>query len=119
MTRIEILLPPAKLDEIREALADIGIDDMTLSEVKIVEPGSRRSTLYRGSRYIVDFTSRVKMELEVRDGLVALAVEILRASLGTAEAEKAKVLLFDVVELKRIAAGDRADARLGSNATPA
>jgi nitrogen regulatory protein P-II 2 len=119
MTRIEILVPPAKLDEIREALADVGIDGMTLSEVKIVELRSRRRSVYRGSTYIVDFTSKVKMELEVRDGLVARVVEVLRASLGTAEAEKAKVLLFDVVELKRIAAGDRADSRLGSDATRA
>ena len=80
MARIEILLPPAKLDGIRETLADIGVDGMTLSEVKTVEPESRRCSVYRGSTYIVDFTSKVKMELEVRDGTVARVVEFLRGS---------------------------------------
>ncbi len=114
MTRIEVLLPPAKLNEVREALANVGIDGMTLSEVKTVEPESRRCSVYRGSVYIVDFTSKVKMELEVRDGMVARVVEILRESLGTAEAENAKLLLFDVVELKRTTAGNCSESPAGS-----
>src|SRR5262249_7171076 len=107
MTRIEVLLPPARLDEVRDALAEVGVHDMALSEVKVVEPGSGRRNVYRGSTYIVDFTSKVKMEIDVRDRHVARIVEVLRASLGTAEAERAKVLLFETLELKSGVADDR------------
>jgi nitrogen regulatory protein PII len=106
MTRIEVLLPPAQLDEVRDALAEVDVHDMTLSEVKVVEPGSSRRNVYRGFTYMVDFTSKVKMEIDVRDRHVPRIIEVLRASLGTAEAEKAKVLLFETVELRN-AAGDR------------
>jgi nitrogen regulatory protein PII len=114
MTRIEVLLPPAQLDQVREALAEVGVHDMTLSEVKVVEPGSGHRNVYRGSTYIVDFTSKVKMEIDLRDRRVARIIEVLRASLGTAEAEKAKVLLFDTLELKPSVAGDHSTSSLGS-----
>jgi nitrogen regulatory protein PII len=109
MTRVEVLLPPAQLDEIKEALAELGVHDMTLTEVKIVERGSSRRNVYRGSTYVVDFTSKIKVELDVSDRLVTRIVEVLRASLGTAEAEKVKVLLFDVVGLNHTTAGDHTE----------
>jgi nitrogen regulatory protein PII len=114
MTRIEVLLPPAQLDEVRDALAEVGVHDMTLSEVKVVAPGSRRRNVYRGSTYVVDFTSKVKMEIDVRDRNIARIVEVLRASLGTAEADKAKVLLFGTVELRPTVAGDPPTASVSS-----
>ena len=114
MTRVEVLLPPARLDEIKEALAELGVHDMTLTEVKIVERGSSRRNVYRGSTYVVDFTSKIKVELDVSDRLVARTVGILRASLGTAEAEKVKVILFEVADLKRTAVSDPLEASIRS-----
>jgi nitrogen regulatory protein P-II 1 len=109
MRRVEILLPPAKLDEVKDALADIGIDSMTLAEVRVVDPATHRREVYRGSTYVVDFALKIKMELVVRDGLAPEILVILRRSLGLAEADEARVLLSEVVEVMRVRTGERAD----------
>jgi nitrogen regulatory protein P-II 1 len=119
MRRVEVLLPPAKLDEVKDALADIGLDSMTLSEVRVIDPANRRREVYRGSTHVVDFALKIKMELVVPDPLVPGIFGILRSSLGIAEADEARVLLSEVVEVVRVRtgehgdeAGDRADASL-------
>jgi nitrogen regulatory protein P-II 1 len=109
MRRVEILLPPAKLDEVKDALADIGIDAMTLAEVRVVDPATHRREVYRGSTYVVDFALKIKMELVVRDGLVPEILVILRRSLGLVEADEARVLLSEAVEVMRVRTGERAD----------
>jgi nitrogen regulatory protein P-II 1 len=109
MRRVEVLLPPAKLDEVKDALADIGIDTMTLGEVRVVDPATHRREVYRGSAYVVDFALKIKVELVVRDGLVPGILEILRRSLGVAEADEARVLLSEAIEVVRVRTGERAD----------
>ena len=109
MRRVEILLPPAKLDEIKDSLADIGVDSMTLAEVRVVDPATHRREVYRGSAYVVDFALKIKMELVVRDGVVPGILAILRRSLGIAEADEARLLLSEAVEVVRVRSGERAD----------
>ena len=116
MRRVEILLPPAKLDEVKDAFADIGIDSMTLAEVRVVDPATHRREVYRGSAYVVDFALKIKMELVVRDGLVPGILAILRRSLGIVEAEAARVLLSEVVEVVRLPLGDAPTAVLPDRA---
>jgi nitrogen regulatory protein P-II 1 len=101
MRRVEVLLPPAKLDEVKDALAGIGVFGMTLSEVKLVDPTSRRLDVYRGATYVVDYTLKIKMELVVRDGLLRAIAGALKESLGSAEAAATKVLVFDIAEIDR------------------
>src|ERR1019366_9648514 len=105
MRRVEVLLPPAKLDEVRESLAAIGVDSMTLAEVKVVDPASRRSEVFRGSNYVVDFALKVKMGLLVQEGLLPGVLDALRTSLGPAECDETEVLLSEVVEIVRLRAG--------------
>jgi nitrogen regulatory protein P-II 1 len=105
MRRLEFLLPPAKLDEVRESLAGIGVDRMTLEEVKVVDPASRRTEVFRGSEYTVDFALKVKMGLLVPDGLLPEILDALRNSLGPDEADQAEVLLSEVVEVMRLRPG--------------
>jgi nitrogen regulatory protein P-II 1 len=102
MRRVEALLPPAKLDEVRETLADLGVHALTLTEVKIVDPASRRRNVYRGSTYVVDFAFRIKMELVARDGLVPAILAALRRALTGAGAGESTVLVSEVVEIVRI-----------------
>lgn len=102
MRRVEVLLLPAKLDEVRESLAGIGVDSMTLAEVKVVDPASRRSELFRGSEYVVDFALKVKMGLLVPDALLPRVLDALRSSLGPDEADETEVLLSEVVEVVRL-----------------
>ena len=113
MRRVEVLLPPARLDEVKNALADIGVDSMTLGEVRVVDPASRRHEVYRGSSYVVDFTLKVKMELVVRDDLVPGILRVLKTSLEIVEADEARVLLSEVVEVVRLRANDPRDEARG------
>ncbi len=106
MRRVEVLLPPAKLDEIKDALADIGVDSMTLGEVRVVDPANRRREVYRGSAFVVDFTLKVKMELVVQDDLVSGILEVLKNLLGIAEADEARMLVSQVVEVVRVRTDD-------------
>ena len=105
MRRLEILLPPAKLDEVRESLASIGVHSMTLAEVKVVDPASRRSEVFRGSEYVVDFALKVKMGLLVQDGLLPGILDALRSSLEADRADETEVLLSEVVEVVRLRPG--------------
>jgi nitrogen regulatory protein P-II 1 len=102
MRRVEVLLPPAKLDEVKEALADLGVASMTLGEVKVVDPGNHRREVYRGSAYVVDFALKIKMELVVQDDLVPRIIAELARSLGIAEADASRVILSEVVEVVQI-----------------
>jgi nitrogen regulatory protein P-II 1 len=107
MRRVEVLLPPAKVEEVKDALADFGVDSMTLGDVRVIDPANRRREVYRGSAYVVDFAIKVKMELVVRDDLVPGIFAVLRDSLGISEADEARVLLSEVVEVVRVGTGDQ------------
>src|ERR1700722_16054423 len=101
MSRVYALLPPAKLDEVKESLADIGVENMTLAEVKVVDPANRRREVFRGAEYFVDFALKVKMGLLVKESLLPGVLAALRASLGPVEAEETEVLLSEVVQVVR------------------
>jgi nitrogen regulatory protein P-II 1 len=118
MRRVEVLLPPAKLDEVKEALADINVDSMTVGEVRVVDPASRRREVYRGSAYVVDFVLKVKMEMVVEDELVEPIFAVLRNSLEIAEAGEARAILSEVVEVVRVRT-DRRGAEARSSLWPA
>jgi nitrogen regulatory protein P-II 1 len=109
MRRVEALLPPAKLDEVKEALAEIGVHGMTLSETKVVDPAHGRREVYRGSAYVVDFVPKVKMELVVGDGIVSGVLVVLRKALGVEEAEETTVLLSEVAVVRFGRAGEASD----------
>jgi nitrogen regulatory protein P-II 1 len=102
MRRIEVLLSPANLDEIKDALGDIGVHSMTLSEVKVVDPAHRRREVYRGTAYVVDFALKVKMDLVVEEAAVPGVLRALEPSLGAARADDVQVFLGDAVETVRI-----------------
>jgi nitrogen regulatory protein PII len=119
MRRVEVLLPPAKLDEVKDALADIGIDSMTLGEVKVVEPANHRREVYLGSSFVVDFALKVKMELLVRDSEVPGILAVLQESLRNATSDETRVLLFDVVEVIPLRNADEACMRTISPAMSA
>jgi nitrogen regulatory protein P-II 1 len=108
MRRVDVLLPPAKLEEVKEALADIGVESLTVGEVKVVDPASHRREVWRGSAYVVDFVLKVKLELVVQDELVPRVLGVLASVLDMAEAEAARVILTEVVEVVRIPSLPRA-----------
>jgi nitrogen regulatory protein PII len=113
MRRLEVFLPPAKLDELKEALAGIGVDDVILSEVSAVVPDNRGSEVYRGSLYVVDFTPKVKLDLVVEDSAVPGVLDVVRPLLGKVEAGGAGALLSEVVDIMRIRTAGQAEGAPG------
>jgi nitrogen regulatory protein P-II 1 len=107
MKRIEAMIRPAKLDEVKEALSAIGISGMTLSESKGFGRTGGKREVYRGSAYVVDFVPKVKMEIVVPDNLVENVVETIQRSAVTGKIGDGKIFVCDVIEAVRIRTGER------------
>jgi nitrogen regulatory protein P-II 1 len=110
MKRVEVVMPPAKLDEIKDALAGVGISGMTVSEARVFGPAARRREVYLGSSCIVDFARKVKIEIMVRDDVVLDILEALKNSPTIGDGDDTKVFISDIVEVVRIRTGERGEA---------
>jgi nitrogen regulatory protein P-II 1 len=109
MRRVEIIVAPTKFDEVQDALLDIGVDTMTLNEIKYVDPASRRREVFRGSAYVVNFVPKVRMEFVVEDAVVPQVIEAVRQTLEDAGADVTKVVVSEVSEVQHIRGGGRAE----------
>jgi nitrogen regulatory protein P-II 1 len=116
MKRIEILVPPAQFEPAKDALLGIGVDSMTLAEVKHLDPASRRREVFRGSAYVVDYVLRVKMDLVVHDPIVPRILEVLGKVLEEAGPDVTKVVVSEVVDVVYVPASRRlgGDKRKGA-----
>jgi nitrogen regulatory protein P-II 1 len=106
MKRVEAIIPPAKLDELKEALAEVGVPGMTVREERVFGGAARRHEVYRGSLYIVDFVLKIRIEIVVRDDKVSTIVQVLERSTGIGKRLEHEVFVSDVVEVVRIRTGD-------------
>jgi len=107
--RIEAVIRPSKLDEVKEALAEVGIKGMTLSEVKGFGRTGGRREVYRGSAYVVDFTPKVMIEIVANDDLVTTILEAIQTVAKTGKIGDGKIFVSDVVEVVRIRTGERGE----------
>ncbi len=107
MKLIEAIVKPFKLDEVKEALNEIGIEGITVSEVKGFGRQKGHTELYRGAEYVVDFIPKVKLEIAVTDDLVAKAVETIEQSARTGRIGDGKIFVTGVEEVVRIRTGER------------
>jgi nitrogen regulatory protein PII len=107
MKKIEAIIKPFKLDEVKEALNDIGIQGITVSEVKGFGRQKGHTELYRGAEYVVDFLPKIKLEVIVPDGLVAQVVETVEKSARTGRIGDGKIFVTNVEEVVRIRTGER------------
>jgi len=106
MKKIEAIIKPFKLDEVKEALNDIGIQGLTVSEVKGFGRQKGHTELYRGTEYVVDFLPKIKMEIVVGDDMVATVVENITKAAGTGRIGDGKVFVSPVEEVVRIRTGE-------------
>ena len=106
MKQIEAIIRPSKLDEVKEALAEIGVKGMTVSEVKGFGRTGGRKEVYRGSAYIVDFLPKVKIEIVISDELVEKAIEAIRRAAQTGRIGDGKIFVSNVEEAIRIRTGE-------------
>ena len=112
MKKIELLIKPFKLDEVKEALSEMGIYGMTVSEVKGFGQQKGHTELYRGAEYQVDFVPKIKVEIVVNEDVVDKAVDAVINAARTGKIGDGKVFITDVEETIRIRTGERGTAAI-------
>ena len=107
MKKIEAIVKPFKLDEVREALSEVGVTGLTVTEVKGFGRQKGHTELYRGAEYVIDFLPKVKVEVVVEDGMVDNAIEAIENAARTGRIGDGKIFVIDVEQAIRIRTGDR------------
>ncbi len=109
MKKVEAIVKPFKVDEVKDALGEIGIQGMTVSEVKGFGRTGGKKEVYRGSAYVVDFVPKVKIELVVADSQVAQVMEAVEKAAKTGRIGDGKIFVVPVEEAVRIRTGERGE----------
>ncbi len=107
MKKIEAIVKPFKLDEVKEALQGVGIQGMTVTEVKGFGRQKGHTELYRGAEYVVDFLPKIKIELAVSDEMAGKAVEAIVEAANTGRIGDGKIFVTEIEEAIRIRTGER------------
>jgi nitrogen regulatory protein PII len=106
MKLVTAIIKPFKLDDVREAISEIGIDGLTVTEVKGFGRQKGHTELYRGAEYQVDFLPKVKLEVAVQDDQVERLVEVITSVARTGKIGDGKVFVFDLEQAVRIRTGE-------------
>lgn len=110
MKQIVAVIKPFKLDEVREALADVGVSGLTVTEVKGFGRQKGHTELYRGAEYVVDFLPKLKIETVVSEDIVEQAIDAIRQAAHTGKIGDGKIFVFDVEQVIRIRTGETGEA---------
>jgi nitrogen regulatory protein P-II 1 len=106
MKKIEAIIKPFKLDEVKEALQELGLQGMTVIEAKGFGRQKGQTELYRGAEYVVDFLPKIKIEVVVADDQVAAAIEAIETAARTGRIGDGKIFVSDILEVIRIRTGE-------------
>ena len=106
MKQVVAIIKPFKLDDVREALSDVGVQGLTVTEVKGFGRQKGHSELYRGAEYMVDFLPKVKIEAVMSEDLVDQAIEAILKAARTGKVGDGKIFVFDVEQVIRIRTGE-------------
>ena len=106
MKKIEAIIKPFKLEEVKDALGEIGIEGMTVTEVKGFGRQKGHTELYRGAEYVVDFLPKVKIEAAIKDDLLEQVIEAIEKSANTGKIGDGKIFVFDLEQVVRIRTGE-------------
>jgi nitrogen regulatory protein P-II 1 len=109
MQKIEAIIKPFKLDEVKDALNAIGIQGITVSEVKGFGRQKGHTELYRGAEYVVDFLPKIKLEVFVTDDMVAKVLDAVQSAANTGRIGDGKIFVLPVTEAMRIRTGERGE----------
>ncbi len=112
MKQITAIIKPFKLEEVREALAAVGVQGITVTEVKGFGRQKGHTELYRGAEYVVDFLPKVKLEAAIRDDLVDQVIEAIGKAASTGKIGDGKVFVFDLEQCIRIRTGESGEEAL-------
>jgi nitrogen regulatory protein P-II 1 len=109
MKKVEAIIKPFKLDEVKEALAEVGVQGMTVIEVKGFGRTGGKKEVYRGSAYVVDFVPKVKIEIVVADEMVTAVLDAIEKSARTGRIGDGKIFVLPVDEAVRVRTGERGE----------
>jgi nitrogen regulatory protein P-II 1 len=110
MKKIEAVIKPFKLDEVREALSEIGVNGLTVAEVKGFGRQKGHTELYRGAEYVVDFLPKIKIELVVSEDLVDQAIDAIIKAARTGKIGDGKIFVTNVEQVLRIRTGETGES---------
>ncbi len=110
MKKVEAVVKPFKLDEVREALSELGVTGLTVTEVKGFGRQKGHTELYRGAEYVVDFLPKVKVEVVLPDDLVERAIEAIVKAARTGKIGDGKIFVTEVEQVIRIRTGESGEA---------
>ncbi len=112
MKKIEAIIRPFRLDDVREALAEVGVKGMTLTEVKGYGRQKGHTELYRGSEYQIDFLPKIKLELVVPDKLADKVMDAILKAAKTGQVGDGKIFVYDVEDVIRVRTGESGESAL-------
>ena len=104
--KVEAVIKPFKLDDVKDALHEVGVSGITVTEVKGFGRQKGHTELYRGAEYVVDFLPKVKLEAAIRDDLLDRVIEAIEKSANTGKIGDGKIFVFDVEQVVRIRTGE-------------
>lgn len=107
MKKIEAIIKPFKLDDVKEALQDVGLQGMTVTEARGFGRQKGHTELYRGAEYVVDFLPKLKIELVVEDNIVERAIEAIKSAAHSGRIGDGKIFVSTVEDAIRIRTGER------------
>ena len=113
MKKVEAIIKPFKLDEVKEALQQIGVQGLTVTEVKGFGRQKGHTELYRGAEYVVDFLPKIKLEIVITEEMVDKAVEAIVEAANTGRIGDGKILVLDLAECIRIRTGEKGNDAIG------
>jgi nitrogen regulatory protein P-II 1 len=112
MKKVEAIIKPFKLDEVKEALQDAGVQGLTVSEVKGFGRQKGHTELYRGAEYVVDFLPKIKLEIMVSDDMASKVVQAIQKAAQTGRIGDGKIFVSNVEEVLRIRTGETGENAL-------
>ena len=112
MKMVTAIIKPFKLDEVREALSAIGVQGITVTEVKWFGRQKGHTELYRGAEYVVDFLPKVKVEAAIQDSILDQVIEAIEKSAGTGKIGDGKIFVFELEQVIRIRTGETGEEAL-------
>ena len=106
MKKIEAIIKPFKLDDVKDALHEVGVSGITVTEVKGFGRQKGHTELYRGAEYVVDFLPKVKVEAAIKDDMLDRVIEAVEKSANTGKIGDGKIFVFDLEQVVRIRTGE-------------
>ena len=112
MKKIEAIIKPFKLDEVKEALQELGVQGMTVLEAKGYGRQKGHTELYRGAEYVVDFLPKIKIEVVVADDQLNASLEVIQSAARTGRIGDGKIFVSEIIDLVRIRTGESGAAAI-------